>query len=416
MTKQRRRPSAVRLRSPLNFLLTQSQQVAAILIMGLYFQFFIYRTQRLLDSYLQEHTFLQQLRDSVGTTPELERRILVFVKTEYGQGMGNILHGLLAAHMLGAEFNRTVCVSSDWTDFHDAFRTLSQSQACLGIDPKGIHQDSIALLNFVGPPNECRLQSRLASEKSVMYLTGNTYPRWPITPRGLWDKHYEPTERLISTFPYKKGPSTVVHLRQPDGDYDHRKGLDNETLLALARTLPKDTFLVTNNVRWYTFFEAFGWKNPGWHKVKHSAMQDIQWGSDDSKENVTITGDTMSDDTMQLWSDWYTILRAKHVYHTHSDFSLSAIHWNEIPSMTIQGVDPETDRLQLTAEYWRVDAPTPRLVDRSQKELNYCDKETDDMGGVNGDDLVGEDDVNPVDKEFENYTVKIQEMQTTKID
>jgi hypothetical protein len=38
--------------SPLDFLLTRSQQVAALLSMALYFQFFVYRTERLMDSYL----------------------------------------------------------------------------------------------------------------------------------------------------------------------------------------------------------------------------------------------------------------------------------------------------------------------------------------------------------------------------
>ena len=94
--------STVQRRNPLNFLLTQSQQLAAILTMGLYFQYFVYRTERLMDSYLREHTFLQQLRDSVAPSPEeVKPRYLVFRKTPQGQGIGNIMNGLLAAHMLG---------------------------------------------------------------------------------------------------------------------------------------------------------------------------------------------------------------------------------------------------------------------------------------------------------------------------
>ena len=374
--KKRRKPSAVRLRSPLHFLLTQSQQVASIFAVGIYFQFFVYRTERLLDSYLQHHTFLQQLQESVGPSPELGPRFLVFKKTDYNQGMGNILHGLLAAHMLGVEFNRTVCVSAAWTDFHDAFRTVRHSKECAEIDPEGERQDQIVLLNFVPPPNECRLQSRLASDKAVLYIKGNTYPRWSLTPRGLWDKHYRPTKRLINALPYKTRPSTVVHLRRPDGEFDERAGLDDETLLVLAKTLPKDTFLVTNNVRWYAYFETYGWKNPGWHKVRHSALEDVEWDSADRAKNATNPHDGLSDEAMQLWSDWYTILRADHVYHTHSDFSLSAIHWNEVHSMTIKGVN--NSRLQLSEEAWRVDEPMPRLVDRRQADLKYCDKETDD--------------------------------------
>ncbi|KAI2498123.1 hypothetical protein MHU86_16375 [Fragilaria crotonensis] len=399
--KPRRKPSAMRLRSPLDFLLTQSQQVLAIFVVGIYFQFFIYRTERLLDSYLQHHTFLQQLRDSVGPSPEVRSRFLVF-NTIGGQGMGNILHGLLAAHMLGAEFNRTVCVSADWTDFHNAFRTVRHSKECAEIDPVGKPQDSIVLLNFVPPPNECRLQSRLASAKPVMYIRGNTYPRWSLTPLGLWDKHYRPTQRLINALPYKARPSTVVHLRRPDNEFDERAGLDDETLLALAKTLPKDTFLVTNNVRWYTFFEAYGWKNPGWHKVRHSALEDVEWDSADRAENVNTTHDVMSGDAMQLWSDWYTILRADNVYHTHSDFSRSAIHWNEIDSKTIKGVYNSV--LQLGEEPWRVEEPMPRLVDRRQADLMNCDKHEDDMVEIMplDDDEYGADDRNPVEHQMPN--------------
>lgn len=54
-------------------------------------------------------------------------------------------------------------------------------------------------------------------------------------------------------------------------------------------------------------------------------------------------------------------LRPEHVYQTYGDFCLSSIRWNEVPSMTVQGVDPKTDRLQISAGYWRVDRPTPRL-------------------------------------------------------
>jgi hypothetical protein len=383
-------------RNPLNFLLTQSQQVAAMLTMGLYFQYFVYRTERLMDSYLREHTFLQQLRDSVAPSPEeVKSRYLVFQKTPQGQGIGNIMNGLLAAHMLGLEFNRTVCVANDWDEFHKAFHIIRHQDECRALSPKGAMKDRIMLINFEPPPNECRLQSRLASETPVLYLVANTYPRWSITPRGLWDEHYEPTERLIHTLPYRKRPSTVVHLRQPDGEFDERTGLDEPSLQALALKLPNDTFLVTNNVQWYKFFENYGWRNPGWHKVRHSAIASVEWASGDKP--VANQTESPDDANMQLWSDWYTILRADHVYHTHSDFSLSAIHWNEINSKTIKGIMPESGELEFSDEAWRVDEPMPRLVDRTGDELKNCDKVTDDMGGLAlaDDDQSVTDDIHP---------------------
>jgi hypothetical protein len=100
---------------------------------------------------------------------------------------------------------------------------------------------------------------------------------------------------------------------------------------------------------------------------------------------------------MQLWSDWYTVLRADHVYHTHSDFSLSAIHWNEIDSKTIKGINPESGELEFSDEAWRVDEPMPRLVDRTGDQLKNCDKMADDMGGLmlTDDDQSVTDDLHP---------------------
>ena len=391
------KPTAGIRRSPLDFLLTGSQQVAAIIGMCLYFQYFVYRTERLMDSYLNQHTFLQQLRESVAPSLEAGPRYLVFKQLEQGQGIGNVMNGLLAAHMLGMEFNRTVCVAEDWDEFHQAFHAVKHVEECAAIDPNGKLQSTIKLLNFQPPPNECRLQTRLASDTPVLYMIGNTYPRWSKTPPELWDEHYEPTERLINTLPYNKRPSTVVHLRQPDDEEDHRSGLDNATLHALAKKLPNNTFLVTNNVEWYTFFEAHGWKNPSWHKVRHSALPDVEWASGDSAtDGLAITNQTESrqdDGTMQLWSDWYTILRADHVYHTHSDFSLSAIHWNEIDSKTILGSNAESGELVLSEESWRIDEPMPRVVDRTGDELKICDQDTDDMGGY----LTFDDAEGPID-------------------
>ena len=66
---------------------------------------------------------------------------------------------------------------------------------------------------------------------------------------------------------------------------------------------------------------------------------------------------------LQMMADWLTMLTAKEVYHTKSDFSLSAIHWMNIPSKTIMGFKDGT--LMLQDEYWRTgDGEAPRMVDR----------------------------------------------------
>lgn len=68
--------------------------------------------------------------------------------------------------------------------------------------------------------------------------------------------------------------------------------------------------------------------------------------------------------TMQMLADWYTILTAKEVYHTHSDFSISAVHFQNLPSKSIQGYNATAGKLELIDESWLVDGETERLVDR----------------------------------------------------
>jgi hypothetical protein len=43
--------------------------------------------------------------------PSIEGKFIVFIPIAGGQGTGNIIAGLLAAHLLALEFNRIVCVS-----------------------------------------------------------------------------------------------------------------------------------------------------------------------------------------------------------------------------------------------------------------------------------------------------------------
>ena len=77
-------------------------------------------------------------------------------------------------------------------------------------------------------------------------------------------------------------------------------------------------------------------------------------------------------ETLQLWADWYTLLTAQQVYHTFSDFSLSAVHWMNIWSRTYDGLDDNGNML-LLEENWLVDGVTPRLIDRTFENLKNCD-------------------------------------------
>jgi hypothetical protein len=61
------------------------------------------------------------------------------------------------------------------------------------------------------------------------------------------------------------------------------------------------------------------------------------------------------------------MLTAEKVYHTHSDFSISAIHWMNLDSLSLQGM--ENGHLKVVNESWRVDGETIPLVDRTTDGL-----------------------------------------------
>jgi hypothetical protein len=346
-----------------------------------------------------------------------------------GQGTGNLMAGLLAAHLLGDEFHRIVCVNPRYSnsDFLLAFESINPvaNLKCPLLlqqeNPKRLRstqQEDVSLINFVGAANECDLQNIMSdSTRKVIYLVANTYPRWPTVPNYYFLYYYQPTARLLEALPYTIQPTTVVHLRQPDDYSDIRDGLDTESLDALGKLLPpnESTFLVTNNVDFYErFTKCCHWSHPQWDVVQHSALAYIwgagKHGSLNNNNNVPpdaghngLLSNVQSDATdtkpdsqtekekqkekqyIQMWVDWYTLLMADDVYHTHSDFSISAIHWmnKKDHSFSIRGYNRETKQLETQRESWWVDGETIPVVERTiqgqpgtTNELRACTPET----------------------------------------
>jgi hypothetical protein len=356
-----------------------------LLVAAILYLYFLWRTQSFLDT-LEErgrfsipgHLFRKHAVTEAASKGQLsphetstDDRFIIFIPFLAGQGTGNIMAGLLAAHLLALEFNRIVCVSPTYKDFLDAFEPAHPEaiEKCpkLLVLPDKTSKNSLRLVNFESVPDECLLKDTLASDIPVLYLESNTYPRWPEIPDNLFFTNYRAKPELLKLLPYKVYPKTVVHLREPDGTHDLRKGLDDNSLKALGKMLPRDTYLVTNRVDWYDKFEKeYGWSHPEWNEVVHSALQK-SWGVRGSKERQTRSVANVDRETqnLQMFCDWYTILTAKFVYHTHSDFSISAIHWQNIDSREIMGLNAATGGFDLEEESWRITGETKRLVDRT---------------------------------------------------
>lgn len=289
------------------------------------------------------------------TPPPTGHRYLVFYGSGAGQGAGNIMQGLLAAQLLGLEFNRTVCVV--WPNFLEAFEYTQldqQSALCAGAD-KWETSYTFQIWNFIsGEVDECKMAGILSSkENTVVGYRGNTYPGWRSeVPSNFFHQYYRPKAELLRSLPYQSDepPQVVVHLRSPDPSEDNDRGLNEESLTALGKMLspsskvseeevPKSngtTYLVTNRADWYLRFEdCCGWSyDTTWvnKPIDHGALE-LSWRPDGTTTNKNNEKKEQnprgaSSQNMKLWVDWYTILNARVVYHSSSDFSRSAIHWN----------------------------------------------------------------------------------------
>ncbi|CAB9528494.1 expressed unknown protein [Seminavis robusta] len=356
-------------------------------------------------------------------------RFLMFQGDITGQGVGNHMQGLLAAHLLGDEFDRIVCVSPAFDDFWLAFEQVhpmatrwcpqvirdwearmdDEEKRTSRLRPYNYRRPpleyTMTLLNFNSRPiDECELQEKLQSNTSVWYLRNNMYPRWPNTvggntviPPRYFERFYKPNRALSKLLPVSP-PAVVVHLRKEDGPNDVRHGLDPTSLKALGELLQngstndsqKKPYLVTNNVQWYNYFErTYQWSHPPWKEVIHSVYlsgggrrhynhhYDPPSSAADSSPSLS-SQDFRDLQKLWMWSDWYTCYTAEAVYHTHSDFSASAIHWKDPSSQSsrvIRGFNSTTQALDLGKEYWRNSGPVivpPLSQRRSPSELHNC--------------------------------------------
>lgn len=296
-------------------------------------------TSKLLRKEVYRHSTneMASIKKTDGVTKlSLDSRFIIFRGGGKGQGAGNHMQGMLAAFLLGLEYNRTVCV--DYAAFQDAFE---YAKANHGASCSRVLKSSSAhaatrftMWNFADGVDECALTEALSAPYEFVVISANTYPGWRTEiPPNLFHENFRPKPSLLKHLTYKKPPDIVVHLRAPDGRADADRGLDEESLDALGRHLNGTAYLVTNRADYFKrFHECCGWTyDTNWNSkpIAHGAM-DLVWGENGkpSSGKEAKSNSTSAEQNMKLWSDWYTMLDAKHVYHSNSDFSRSAAHWN----------------------------------------------------------------------------------------
>jgi hypothetical protein len=182
-----------------------------ILVSGI-FLVLLYKTQEILDSIVTKsdfrisaksilkrltdkkapmaarHTFSSRSKSKYPPPSDLRNppsKFLIYDSDLAGQGTGNVVSGLLTAHLLAVEFGRIVCteypelleafeIAHPWVIDHcpGALRDVKDSDAAGGEIKR------IFLINFEKAPNECHLKEVLSSDTKYIIMIGNTYPRY----------------------------------------------------------------------------------------------------------------------------------------------------------------------------------------------------------------------------------------------
>jgi len=175
--------------------------------------------------------------------PKVANKFLIFENKGRGQGVGNIMNGLISCLLIAQKYARIVCVSN-WDSFSNAFQSV-HADSCAEIlkTTSTYHRDTVQCWNFgAGCEKSCwhsagRCELVLASTAQIVWFDGNEYPEaiFPALRSGSFLSLYTPTTALkqILVWENQPPPKTVVHLREGDDASDVRGGLDATTLIAL---------------------------------------------------------------------------------------------------------------------------------------------------------------------------------------
>lgn len=222
------------------------------------------------------------------------KRTLTYIDGGRGQGLGNIMNGLIAASLLSIESKR--CLIVQWPSFA---HTFSSERRCFhDLNGTGARVD---YWNFGYSDSAAHFRSVIESSVDDVRMSGNEYPNftWPLVPNGTFHELFEPrfTDAIETV-------DILFHVRVGDSSRDRRAG--DKQWIKLQDLFPNAT-LIINSERLY---KDTTWRRPTHHK------QEVSF----HKLASTIDSST--------WFDWYMILKAKRVIHSPSSFSESAVRWS----------------------------------------------------------------------------------------
>lgn len=144
----------------------------------------------------------------------LEGRTVTYLDGGRGQGLGNIMNGLIAAYLLSIESKR--CLIVQWPSFELMFRS---KRKCLR--QYNSTRASVDYWNFGHSDSGARLRSLLESDVDDVTMRGNEYPNstWPLVPSGSFYDLFEPrfTDEVETV-------DTLIHVRVGDNSHDRRAG------------------------------------------------------------------------------------------------------------------------------------------------------------------------------------------------
>lgn len=212
--------------------------------------------------------------------------MIVFRAPSRGQGIGNSLHGLMAAYSLAHIFNKHVCI--EWSRYN----RFVEEDTCPRTDTE------VQYFNFGSIDSRKRVLDKIAAHENVAFRGNNV---WNTSQR--FPHMFDEFCKQFNVTAY----STVAHIRTGDNRGDRRGILRAKDGWSIVQTcLPAYAHIITDDA--LTF------------KMLNKTTRSTRGHSEMGRQSI--------EDLRGTWFDWCTFRHARTLYHTPSGFSESSIYFS----------------------------------------------------------------------------------------